>query len=182
MIPFEDKISENFGIDATPIERLEKATKGSFAVGTGNLNLSLYAPSQWQNGVSLNYFIPQDDCLLSQILSYDFCKGMAFRSISDDYDSLVLMTCSTGKQILRSVAAHQHLPMGALLYLCRIMGQSNWMERRLELPCNRVALEMEISQGRSVLLIMMWRNMRTLFIRLYQMRGMWEKEVCRSAC
>ena len=89
MIPFEDKISENFGIDATPIERLEKATKGSFAVGTGNLNLSLYAPSQWQNGVSLNYFIPQDDCLLSQILSYDFCKGMAFRSISDDYDSLV---------------------------------------------------------------------------------------------
>lgn len=86
MIPFESCISQALGgVNITPAERLARATQGELSIGS----LKLYAPKQWKNGVSLNYFVPQDDCLLSQILSYNFCKGMSFRTISDKYDFFV---------------------------------------------------------------------------------------------
>lgn len=52
-------------------------------------NLKLYAPNPWQNGLSLNNFIPQDDCSVTNVLSYNFCKGMVARSLSDSYASLI---------------------------------------------------------------------------------------------
>ena len=90
MIPFESCISQALGgINITPAERLARATQGELKIKSINKSLNLYAPEQWKNGQSLNYFIPQDDCLLSQILSYNFCKGMSFRTISDAYDEFV---------------------------------------------------------------------------------------------
>lgn len=90
-IPFENQIYNAIGGNLSPVEKLAKATKGGLEIGGYPLNtfLTLYAPKEWENGVSLNYFIPQEDCALSQLLSYDFCKGMVFRSISDEYDSFV---------------------------------------------------------------------------------------------
>lgn len=90
MIPFESCISQALGgVNITPAERLARATQGELKIKSVNKSLNLYAPEQWKNGQSLNYFIPQDDCLLSQILSYNFCKGMSFRTISDKYDDFV---------------------------------------------------------------------------------------------
>lgn len=85
MMPFEwyiDKILGNYG-DATV--RLENATKGEFALGS----LKLYAPITWANGISLRYFIPQDNSCVSKILSYDFCKGMVTRSLNDKYSYFI---------------------------------------------------------------------------------------------
>ena len=84
-IPFECYIDKKFGNVDSPNEKLYIATSGKF-----NLDkLSLYAPTTWINGVSLNYFIPQTDCAVSNILSYDFCKGMVIRSLHDKYSSFI---------------------------------------------------------------------------------------------
>ncbi len=84
-IPFEININKNFENIDDPVERLNIATQGGLIIGNNSTWLTLYAPNPWENGKSLNYFFPQDDSIISQLLSYDFCKGMAFRSISDGY-------------------------------------------------------------------------------------------------
>ncbi len=90
MTPFEqfvDKVLGNYGDNST---RFIEATKGELAL-TFDLNhsLKLYAPSQWQNGVSLNYFIPQADNSISNILAYNWGRGSVTRSLNDDYSGLV---------------------------------------------------------------------------------------------
>lgn len=83
--PFEYCIDKALGYFDNSDERLAVATSGELKVQ----NFSLYAPTKWQNGISLNYFIPQEDCCISNILSYNFCKGMVTRSLSDDYASSI---------------------------------------------------------------------------------------------
>jgi len=84
--PFESHIGGLLGAANDPITRLANATKGELVMPVSyNKSLKLYAPTTWVNGVSLNYFIPQDDCSVSNILSYNFCKGMVARFLSDDY-------------------------------------------------------------------------------------------------
>ena len=51
-------------------------------------NLKLYAPTSWQNGISLNYFVPDSTKNISELLTYDFGKGSVIRNIVDDYDKL----------------------------------------------------------------------------------------------
>lgn len=90
MTPFEDLIDEFLGRNSTPTSRLSKATGGELPLSdSSNPAFILYAPSTWQNGVSLNYFIPQENCCVSQILSYDFCKGMVTRSLADNYSNIL---------------------------------------------------------------------------------------------
>lgn len=68
MTPFEDLIDEFLGRNSTPTSRLSKATGGELPLSdSSNPAFILYAPSTWQNGVSLNYFIPQENCCVSQI-------------------------------------------------------------------------------------------------------------------
>lgn len=50
---------------------------------SGNIQLSLYAPSNWQDGMSLNYFIPSEDYQISKVLRYDFGKGTVTRDLDD---------------------------------------------------------------------------------------------------
>lgn len=88
--PFEYYINEMLGNEGNGAARLQTATKGELVLGKSyGEQLKLNAPATWQNGVSLNYFIPQDDSDVSQILSHDFCKGMVTRSLNDDYASFI---------------------------------------------------------------------------------------------
>lgn len=90
MIPFEYYINEMLGNSGNGAARLEAATRGELELKRyNNGRLKLYAPTTWQNGVSLNYFIPQDDSDISNILSYDFCKGMVTRSLNDNYSGFI---------------------------------------------------------------------------------------------
>ncbi len=90
LTPFESSINDKLGDATDPVEKLTKATAGELILSDNGLySMKLYAPTQWQNGVSLNYFIPQDGCAVSNILSYDFCKGMVTRSLSDNYANFI---------------------------------------------------------------------------------------------
>jgi hypothetical protein len=90
LTPFEDFINRTLGNYDNPADRLAKATSGELLLQEHTVqNLKLYAPSIWQNGFSLNYFIPQNDCCVSNILSYDFCKGMVTRSLDDTYSQFI---------------------------------------------------------------------------------------------
>lgn len=82
LTPFEKNIYEKIGSYDDPVERLNKATQGGVIIGNNMTWLTLYAPNTWDNEKSLNYFIPQDDSLISQLLSYDFCKGNAYSDTS----------------------------------------------------------------------------------------------------
>lgn len=87
---FEIKINEALGENnSTPI-KLINATKGKLEIPKNRVKkLQLYAPQTWQNQISLNYFIPQEGCDVSNILMPEFCKGMVCRSLSDDYSQLI---------------------------------------------------------------------------------------------
>lgn len=86
LTPFEYFINKTLGNYDNPTVRLAKATKGELELKLDALkSLKLYAPTTWVNGVSLNYFIPQDDSCVSKILTHNFCKGMVKRSLSDNY-------------------------------------------------------------------------------------------------
>lgn len=87
MLPFECFIDEVIGNYGDSIARLDAATQGELILKKSlyDTSLKLYAPTTWTNGVSLNYFIPQDNCALSKILSYDFSKGQVLRSLNDNY-------------------------------------------------------------------------------------------------
>lgn len=63
---------------------INKATSGSVALESlyGQPG-QLYAPEDWETGVSLNWFIPDSTFKLSRLLSYDFGKGTVIRDISD---------------------------------------------------------------------------------------------------
>jgi len=64
----------------------QKATQGSLPITiSGYGTLQLYAPSYWQNGVSLNTFYPSDWSGLSKLMTYDFGKGTVIRDIEDSY-------------------------------------------------------------------------------------------------
>lgn len=93
MIPFESFINKTLGNYGDPVARLEKATKGELVLYDFKTpKLKLYAPNTWVNGVSLNYFIPQSDCSISNILSHDLCKGMVMRSLNDKYADWIFRT------------------------------------------------------------------------------------------
>ena len=64
----------------TPASAYTKCTQGSLNVTFLPL---LYAPNPWQNGISLQYYIPDETDPLSMLLSYDFGKGYIMRDLSD---------------------------------------------------------------------------------------------------
>ncbi len=54
-------------------------------VGSSLPGIKLYAPETWADGMSLNYFIPDDTYALSNSLSYQFGRGSIVRDINDKY-------------------------------------------------------------------------------------------------
>ncbi len=76
MTPFEMFIEQALGNPSDGVVRLKAATKGSLNVH----GYTLYAPTTWVNGVSLNHFMGSGDAL-SDILSYTFGRGTVIRSL-----------------------------------------------------------------------------------------------------
>lgn len=87
---FEIAINKALGENNSPVVKLANATKGHIGIPYNTpKKLQLYAPTTWKNLISLNYFIPQTDSDVSNILSSDFCKGMVYRSLSDNYQGII---------------------------------------------------------------------------------------------
>jgi len=84
MLPFELVVDKALGVNSSAEERLAKATQGELPISS---SLKLYAPATWENGVSLNYFIP-GEYKVSQVLSHDFCKGTVRRSLNENSEYL----------------------------------------------------------------------------------------------
>ncbi len=78
---FESHVIEALG-DSTLEGLYEKATQGEVALYP---DLKLYAPTEWQENISLNYFIPNDKLSLTKVLAYDFGRGTICRDLSKGY-------------------------------------------------------------------------------------------------
>lgn len=86
--PYEEWIYSAIG-GGNASQAYVNATKGSLPVKIdGYGTLSLYAPSPFQNGVSLNAFIPDPNKNITQLLTYEFGRGTVIRDITDNYQSL----------------------------------------------------------------------------------------------
>lgn len=85
---FEKIIKEALGTENIHVA-YQNATRGTLSLQVpyyGNLNL--YAPNDWQNGVSLNYFIPDGTKNITEILNYQLGRGSVIRNITDNYNKL----------------------------------------------------------------------------------------------
>lgn len=87
LTPYEYRIASGLGKD--PKAAYVNATKGSYTLSVEKYgNLQLYAPQEWQNGISLCSFIPDETKGITQLLTYKWGKGTIVRNISDDYKVL----------------------------------------------------------------------------------------------
>ena len=83
LTPYEAMIFNSLNNGSIPTDSIrwyQNATQGVLNVG----NLSIYAPQTWTPTVSLNYFYPDNTKKLTQLLRWDFKKGMAIRDIYDE--------------------------------------------------------------------------------------------------
>lgn len=71
-------------------EAYTNATQGSLTLSVNYYNniLHLYAPTVWQNGISLNYLMPEEQKKITELLSYNFGKGSVVRNIVDNYKNI----------------------------------------------------------------------------------------------
>lgn len=91
LTPYEKEIESN--LKATnSITRLANATKGELKLESHTpISTKLYAPSTWTPGVSLRYFIPDENIDVTQILSKDFGRGTVARSLSDSHHKRIFL-------------------------------------------------------------------------------------------
>ncbi|MCD8387130.1 MAG: hypothetical protein LUD17_09610 [Bacteroidales bacterium] len=74
--------------NGTPASLYSAATQGEVSLTATYWNytpLKLYAPTTWQNNVSLNYFVPDTTYAVTQVLSHEFGRGTVLRNINDTY-------------------------------------------------------------------------------------------------
>lgn len=83
-MPFEQSIWNALGT-TDPGEAFVKATSGQVNLAVGTKNVKLYAPEEWQNGLSLSSFIPDESIKLTQLMRYDFGKGFIYRDLNDSF-------------------------------------------------------------------------------------------------
>lgn len=85
--PYESLIMESINSN-DPYTAYQNATSGQVTVNLRDEGavkfgeLSVYAPENWENGLSLKYMIPDDDNNLTKLLTYDFGKGYIMRDLS----------------------------------------------------------------------------------------------------
>ncbi|MBP3471349.1 MAG: hypothetical protein J6K41_03825 [Paraprevotella sp.] len=88
LTPFEKQIAIAINGD-TPKNIYKNATQGVVDISVPYYGvLHLYAPSPWENGISLNTFIPDDTKGLTRLLTYNYGKGTIIRDVRDNYSSL----------------------------------------------------------------------------------------------
>lgn len=91
--PFEETLKRSFSDfnDSAMVEK--ESTMGEFPLKLNrNSTLLLHAPQQWEQGVSLNYFIPQSGSAITKIMSFDFAKGQSFRDLTDKFYYPIMKT------------------------------------------------------------------------------------------
>ncbi len=85
--PYESLVMESIN-STDPYVAYQNATSGQVTVnlmseGTIKFGeLSVYAPENWENGLSLKYMIPDEENNLTKLLTYDFGKGYIMRDLS----------------------------------------------------------------------------------------------------
>lgn len=85
---YEELIHNSIGTDDVNTEYIN-STQGTLPIAvSGYGTLNLFAPNVWQNGVSLNYYVPDSTKNISELLTYDFGKGYVIRDIEDDYSTI----------------------------------------------------------------------------------------------
>lgn len=73
-----------------PTESYQKATGGKLLTNLNGARVYHYAPQQWQDGVSLNTYLPDSAVKISQLLTYDFGRGSVIRDISHQYSVMFM--------------------------------------------------------------------------------------------
>lgn len=88
--PFESHIRKALNYTTDASTAYTKATQGILPINIDNYGtLALYAPNPWENGMSLNFFIPDSLKPITELLTYNFNKGLLIRDIADSkYDAL----------------------------------------------------------------------------------------------
>lgn len=135
LTPFEKFIDNVLGNNGDPTTRLEEATKGELLLRDNNLRaLRLYAPSPWQNGISLNFFVPQEDCNISDVLAFDFCKGKVSRSLSDDYSNFIFRDLLGWQpNFVSSTSSSSIASEGSTSFLMPYNGSASFSNRELDI-------------------------------------------------
>lgn len=86
--PYDWTIWQTFGTEDKQ-QAYSCATQGRVSVHITDKDLYLYAPTTWQNGVSLSTFIPGNAFKVSKLLDHNFGRGFVYRDIADDsWDAL----------------------------------------------------------------------------------------------
>ncbi len=82
--PFDRLIIGNFSSE-DPNQRYKQATSGNFKISIKyNQYYNLYTPNPFIEGKSLQEFYPDPTLPFSEVLSYDFSKGMVVRNLGED--------------------------------------------------------------------------------------------------
>lgn len=83
VLPYEKQILKALGYDGSNSKEVYlNALKDSIKIEEKGYSCWLYAPRTWDMERSLNYFMPEKDNKLTQLLSYDFGKGSHVRDIT----------------------------------------------------------------------------------------------------
>jgi len=86
MTPYDAVIADSLaaGVGSNLSVWYQRATQGGLVVNGGHMNYTLYAPQTWSPVMSLNYFIPDSSNKLSQLMRWDYSRGMVMHDIFDD--------------------------------------------------------------------------------------------------
>ena len=82
LLPYEKNIINALNSTAGSLN-LDDVTRGEVNLQLSRLTFHFYAPTTWDKERSLNYFIPDSNLKITQLLSYDFGRGSVIRDIND---------------------------------------------------------------------------------------------------
>lgn len=133
--PFEKRILNNIGwTDAS--DAYIKATEGSLNIGNGMI---LYAPSPFQNGISLRSTVPSGSNPINHLLAHDFSKGYVMRNIANyNWNSffsemlnwdLGIIVGSVGATVEQSLDYESTLPYSGTVSLSNLLKSTNHRSR-----------------------------------------------------
>ena len=86
LTPYEAVIADSlvYGVGYDMSAWFQKATQGALTINGGQMDYTLYAPQTWSPVMSLNYFIPETSNKLSQLMRWDYARGMVMHDIFDN--------------------------------------------------------------------------------------------------
>ena len=84
LTPFQHYVDNALMPYTTRLQALNKATQGTLSVTTDdNVTYLLYAPSSWEQKVSLSFFVPNSSKKVTRLMRYDFGRETLVRNLND---------------------------------------------------------------------------------------------------